>query len=100
MKPPSYEESILEKQPINAYVGTWEYKDPDKMTAVYCQSPVSATLYIDFRVADNIHSYPPTGFSLTANIPEFHMFVQGNRQFRARVVARTEKLHNLTLIFY
>jgi len=100
--PPSYEETILDKQPINAYVGTWQYKDADKMAAVYCLSPVPASLYIDYRDrdTDSIHSYPLTGFSIASDIPEFHMFVQGNRQFRVRVVARTKSLHNLTLVIY
>lgn len=68
------------------YTGTWELNDA-RDVMVSCKSDIAGTLYFDFSndgiLAD---SFPVAGFTVAANIHEFHVAVKGPRYFRARFI--------------
>ena len=91
--------SIIEKEvlsvlnttttPINdtaTFTGTGELNDyADVM--VSCKADQSGILYFDFSNDDvNWDTFPTNGFTVTANIHEFHTAVKGGRYFRVRLL--------------
>jgi len=68
------------------YTGTGELTtEADVM--VSCFSDTDGTLYFDFSVnGTDWRTFPTNGFTVVANIHEFHVAVKGPRYFRARFV--------------
>lgn len=66
------------------YIGTEELNgQPDVMVSL--KSDVAGTEYFDFSTDGVLwDTFPVTGFSVTANIHEFHTAVKGKRYFRLR----------------
>lgn len=75
--------------PLNSgqtYTGTWE-KNTATDVMVSCKTDANCTLYFDFsNDGVNADTFPTAGFTVTANIHEFHIAVKGPRYFRPRVV--------------
>ena len=68
------------------YTGTGEENSLPHV-GVYSFSDVAGTLYFDFSVdGTNWHTFPTSGFTCSANIPEFHTAVKMGRYFRVRYV--------------
>lgn len=71
------------------FVGTGEQNHhPDVLVSL--KSDVGGTLYFDFSIdgaAGNWDTFPVTGFTVAANIHEFHTAVKGSRYFRTRFLS-------------
>lgn len=68
------------------YTGTGEQNDLPHV-GVYSFADQAGTLYFDFSVdGTNWHTFPTTGFSCSASIPEYHTAVKLGRYFRVRYV--------------
>ena len=68
------------------YTGTWEIASDDGVT-VSCFSDTSGTLYFDFSVnGTDTRTFPTNGFSVAANIHEYHTAKVNGRFFRTRFV--------------
>ena len=69
-----------------AFTGSTEHNPlPDVM--VSCKTDQSGTLLFDFsNDGTNWDTFPSAGFTITANIHEFHTAVKGARYFRVRLV--------------
>lgn len=67
------------------YTGTAELnKMPDVM--VSCKTDKDGVLYFDFsNDGTNWDTFPTNGFTVTANVHEFHTAVKGGRYFRVRL---------------
>lgn len=58
---------------------------------VSCKCDTSATLFFDFsNDGENWDSFPSAGFTVSANIHEFHTAVKGPRLFRVRLLNTSE----------
>lgn len=82
------------------YTGTAELNPlPDVM--VSCKADVAGTLYFDFsNDGTNWDTFPTQGFSVDADIHEFHIAVKGPRYFRARYVNGTSSQSSFRLYTY
>lgn len=68
------------------YTGTWEQNNLP-WVGVSCQTDTSGALYFDFSPdGTNVNTFPPSGFSVSAGIHEFHTAVKLPRYFRVRFV--------------
>lgn len=81
------------------FTGTYELTPyPDVM--VSCFSDTSGTLYFDFSIdgtTAKTRTFPSQGFSVTANIHEFHVALKGYRYFRVRFVNDSDEQSTLQL---
>lgn len=83
------------------YTSDWEQSDaPDVI--VTCKTDNTSTLYFDFS-DDGVNAdstFPVAGFSVAANIYEFHKALKGPRYFRVRLVNDTGAQTYLRLNVY
>ena len=83
------------------FTGAWETSSqPDVM--VSCLSDVAGTLYFDFSNdgGSTYSTFPVSGFSVAANIHEFHTALKGPRSFRVRYVNGAAAQSSLALYTY
>jgi hypothetical protein len=68
------------------YTGTYELINNLNDVMVSCKTDQAGTLYFDFsNDGTNTDTFPSNGFSVSANIHEFHVAVKGKRYFRVRL---------------
>ena len=83
------------------YIGTGEQNDLPQV-GVYCFSDTAGTLFFDWSVdGTNWHRFPTAGFTVEANIPEFHTAVKLGRYFRVEFLnsASVQSTFRLTTYF-
>lgn len=72
---------------------------PDVMCSCYANT--AGTLYFDFSVnGTDWRSFPPTGFTVSAGIHEFHVARKGPRYFRVRYVNGASAQSTFQLFIY
>lgn len=73
------------------FTGKWEIAEGYAQAGVVCKTDASCTLFFDFS-PDGVNvdsTFPVAGFSVSANINEFHTAVKLGRYFRIRIVNGT-----------
>lgn len=87
--------------PTTSFTGTAEQNDrTDVMVSCYSDDQ-DGVLYFDFSVnGTDWRTFPPSGFTVTAGVHEFHTAVKGPRYFRVRFTAGSNPTTLQILTYY